>query len=126
MVKFKVDGTINGNKAKLIVKGFHQTYNIDYQEVTFAPVAKMNIVWVLLSLAPNLEWPLQQLNAKNVSLYDDLEEEVYMELPPCFEETFGRKQVCKLKKSLHCMKQSLRAWFEKFVKSVNKLGYMQR
>lgn len=58
-------------KARLEAKGFIQTYEIDYQE-TFAPVAKMNTVWVLLSLVANLEWPLPQLDVNNAFLHGDL------------------------------------------------------
>ena len=56
-VKYKVDGTIERFKARLVAKGNIQTYEIDYTE-TFAPVAKINIVRVLLSLTVNLDWPL--------------------------------------------------------------------
>ena len=58
-VKYKSDETIDRYKARLVAKGYTQTYGIDYQE-TFAPVAKMNTVRVLLSLAINLDWSLKQ------------------------------------------------------------------
>ena len=48
-MKFKSDGTIDQYRVRLVAKGFTQTYGIDYQE-TFAPVAKMNTIQVLLSL----------------------------------------------------------------------------
>lgn len=54
-VKYKTDGEIERYKAKLVAKGFTQTYGIDYIE-TFAPVAKLNTICVLLSLAINLDW----------------------------------------------------------------------
>lgn len=58
-----------------------QTYGVNYQE-TFVPVAKLNIVRVLLSLAANLDWPLQQYDVKNAFLHGDLSEEIYMSIPP--------------------------------------------
>ena len=57
-VKHKSDGSLERYKARLLAKGFTQTYGIDYLE-TFPPVAKLNSIRVLLSLAANLEWPLQ-------------------------------------------------------------------
>ena len=106
-VKFKSNGSSEHYKARLVAKGFTQTYGIDYRE-TFAPIAKLNIVHVLLSLTLNLEWPLYQLDVKNAFLNGELEEEVLMDAPPGFEDNFGTK-VCKLKKSLYGLKQSPQA-----------------
>ncbi|RVX15996.1 Copia protein [Vitis vinifera] len=55
----------------------------------------------------------------------DLEEEVFMSPPPGFEESFGVGKVCKLKKSLYGLKQSPRAWFERFGKVIKHYGYTQ-
>ncbi|KAM1707524.1 hypothetical protein ACFX13_000668 [Malus domestica] len=51
-IKHKADGTIDRYKARLVAKGFTQTFMVNYQE-TFAPVAKMNTIRVLLSLVAN-------------------------------------------------------------------------
>jgi len=123
-IKSKVDRSVERYKARLVAKGFTQTYGIDYQE-TFALVAKINSIRVLLSLAVNSNWPLHQLGVKNAFLNGDLEEEVFMSLPPGFEESFGAGKVCKLKKFLYRLKQSPRAWFERFGKVIKRYGYTQ-
>ena len=123
-IKYKADGSVERFKARLVARGFTQSYGIDYQE-TFAPVAKLNTIRILLSLAVNQDWCLQQLDIKNAFLNGDLEEEVYMEIPPGFEGSMAKNQVCKLQKSLYGLKQSPRAWFDRFTKAVLKLGYKQ-
>jgi len=90
-----------------VAKGYTQSYGVDYQE-RFAPVAKLNTVRILLSLAANQDWPLLQFDVKNVFLHGEILEEIYMDSPPGMTNSNGMK-VCKLKKALYGLKQSPRA-----------------
>jgi Reverse transcriptase (RNA-dependent DNA polymerase) len=62
---------------------------------------------------------------KNVFLHGDLKEEVYMEIPPGFANEQLKDKVCCLKRSLYGLKQSPRAWFDRFSMVMKKLGYQQ-
>ncbi|XP_011620519.1 uncharacterized protein LOC105420065 [Amborella trichopoda] len=77
------NGTIESYRVRLFAKGFTQTYVEDYKE-TFAPVDKVNTIRVLFSIATNYDWPLYQLDVKNVFLQGDLEEflkDILMKIP---------------------------------------------
>nr|GFC37107.1 putative RNA-directed DNA polymerase [Tanacetum cinerariifolium] len=123
-VKYKPDGTVERYKARLVAKGHTQTYGIGYSE-TFYPVAKMDTIRVLLSVASNQGWPLHQFDVKNAFLHGELKEEVYMEAPPGFSEHFKPGEACRLKKSLYGLKQSLRAWFGRFSIAMKRYGFKQ-
>ncbi|GMP42374.1 hypothetical protein CsSME_00012145 [Camellia sinensis var. sinensis] len=85
----------------------------------------MNSIWAILSCAANLGWPLQQLDLKNAFLHGDLEEEVYMDVPPGFSSQSTVGKVCRLKKALYGLKQSPRTWFGRFLKAMLGFGYQQ-
>ena len=121
-IKYKVDGSIDRYKVRLMAKDFTQTHGIDYSE-TFSPVAKLNTVRVLLSLAAKLDWPLHQLDVKNAFLHGNLDEEVYMNIPPRYTGSIETKIVCKLERALYGLKQSPRAWFGQFSSAMRKYGY---
>ena len=94
-LKYKVNGSLERHKARLVAKEYTQTYGVDYQE-TFSQVAKMNTVRILLSLATHYNWQLLQYDLKNVFLHGDLDEEIYMNIPLGLEGNIGNK-VCELK-----------------------------
>jgi Reverse transcriptase (RNA-dependent DNA polymerase) len=67
-VKQNPKGKVERYKARLVVKGYSQTYDIDYDK-TFAPVAKVSTVRTLISMAVNGGWKLHQLDVKNAFLH---------------------------------------------------------
>jgi hypothetical protein len=74
-------------------------------------------------MAANLNWPLHQFDVKIAFLHGDLEEEVYMEIPPGLKDSSSAGKMCKLKKALYGLKQSPRAWFERFSRAMQRFGY---
>lgn len=116
-IKLDEKGNIDRYKARLVAKGYTQKYGIDYGD-TFAPVAKMNTIRILISIAANRDWPLKQFDVKNAFLNGYLEEELYMDPPP---GTNSNGRVCKLKKALYGLKQSPRAWFGRFSTFMKKI-----
>ncbi|KAF3615141.1 hypothetical protein FXO38_35281 [Capsicum annuum] len=74
-IKIKSDGTIDSYKVLLVAQGYKQQYKVDYDE-TFA------MVQTLLALASIKGWILHQLDVKNAFFHGDLEEVMFMKLPP--------------------------------------------
>ena len=124
-VKYQADGTIERYKARLVAKGFTQVPGQDYG-ATFAPVAKLTTVRVIISLAASYSWPLHQLDVKNAFLNGDLHETIYMDPPPGFRaEGEYTGKVCRLRKSLYGLKQSPRAWFSRFSEVVLSMNFIR-
>jgi hypothetical protein len=85
----------------------------------------MNSVRVLISCAANLGWDLFQLDVKNAFLHGDLQEEVYMHIPTGFSTRQTEGKVLRLRRSLYGLKQSSRAWFDRFRRAILQMGYKQ-
>ena len=109
----KVDGTIDKFKARLAAKGFTQKEGIDYFD-TYAPVARITTIRVLIALAAVQNLVIHQMDVKTAFLNGKLEEEVYMEQPEGFVITGQENKVCKLVKSLYGLKQAPKQWHQRF------------
>ncbi|RVW98087.1 ATP synthase subunit beta, chloroplastic [Vitis vinifera] len=125
VIKVNPDGSVVRLKARLIARGYAQTYGVDYSN-TFSPIAKLNSVRLFISIAASQQWMIHQLDIKNAFLHGDLEKEVYMEQPPGFVAQGEYGKVCYLKKALYGLKQSPRAWFGKFSKEIQAFGMNKR
>ncbi|WZZ27561.1 hypothetical protein YC2023_010962 [Brassica napus] len=121
-IKYKADGQVERKKSRLVARGFTQTYGEDYIE-TFAPVAKLHTIRIVLSLAVNLGWGLWQMDVKNAFLQGELEDEVYMHPPPGLEHLVKKGNVLRLKKAIYGLKQSPRAWYNKLSTTLNGRGF---
>lgn len=78
--KLKADGRIDKQKVLLVTKGYNQIEGLDFED-TFSLVVRATTIRMVLTLA-TVQWPRQQLDAKNVFLHGRLKEIVYMEQPP--------------------------------------------
>ncbi|CAI7779331.1 unnamed protein product [Closterium sp. NIES-53] len=107
--KFRPDGIVEREKARLVVKGFTQVAGVDYEE-TYAPVGSYVTVRVLLAIVAALDLDLVQLDVKNAFLHGVLDRDLYTEQPSYYED--GSPRVCKLVKSLYGLKQSPMLWYE--------------
>ena len=99
VVKYNGKGEIDRLKARLVIKGFLQQYGIDYNEI-FAPVIRMEVLRLLLTIAAMLDFEIHQMDVKTAFLNGYLDEEIYMEQPEGFVKPGQEHLVCKLLKSL--------------------------
>jgi hypothetical protein len=102
-VKHNADGFVSMYKARLVTKGYAQTYGIDYEE-TYSPVAKMTTIRAIIAMATTKGWSLHQMDVKNFFFHEDLQEKVYMEQPRGYVDQTHPNLVCRLKKPLYGLK----------------------
>ena len=116
-------GTIERNKARLVVKWYNQQEGIDYEE-TFAPVAKLEAIRIFIAFAAFMGLKLYQMDVKCTFLNGYLKEEVYVEQQsPDFENKDFPSHVFKLDRALYGWKQAPRAWYERLSKFLLAKGF---
>jgi len=122
--KNKMDehGVITTNKAKLVAKGSNQEEGIDYDE-TYAPVARLEAVRLLLAFSCIKGLKLFQMGVKSAFLNGYINEEVFVSQPPGFEDHQHPGHVFKLKKALYGLKQAPRQWYERLNDFLTSQGY---
>nr|GEV18966.1 hypothetical protein [Tanacetum cinerariifolium] len=106
--KLDENGAFSRNKARLVAQGYNQQEGIDYDE-TYALVARLEFIMMLLAYACALDFKLFQMDVKSAFLNDFINEEVYVAQPPGFINFDKPDHVYKLKKALYSLKQAPKA-----------------
>ncbi|GJS40979.1 retrovirus-related pol polyprotein from transposon TNT 1-94 [Tanacetum coccineum] len=123
--KLDENGIISRNKARLVAQGYNQQEGIDYDE-TYAPVARLESIRILLAYACALDFKLFQMDVKSAFLNGFINEEVYVAQPPGFIDFEKPDHVYKLKKALYGLKQAPKAWYDRLkaflIKHEYKIG----
>jgi hypothetical protein len=87
----------------LVAQGFSQVEGIDFRE-TYAPVARLESIRILLVYATYHNFKFQQMDVKSAFLNGPLKEEVYVKKPSGFEDLNFPNHVYKLHKALYGLK----------------------
>ncbi|KAK6122665.1 hypothetical protein DH2020_043593 [Rehmannia glutinosa] len=120
--KLDDQGNIVRNKARLVAQGYCQEEGIDYDE-TFAPVARLEAIRILLAYSCFKNFKLYQMDVKSAFLNGIIQEEVYVKQPPGFENFSKPNDVYKLKKALYGLKQAPRAWYDRLSSFLLQNGF---
>ena len=107
------DEIVVRNKARLVAQGYTQVQGLDFGE-TYALVARLKAIRILLAYACT----------HNIKLNGYINEEVYVEQPPGFEDDKKPDHVYKLKKALYGLKKAPRAWYERLRDFLLSKGFM--
>lgn len=87
-------------------------------------MVKVATIHLIISIAVSRGWSLRQLDVQNAFLHGLLEGEVYMTLPPGYEDPQRPWYVCKLDKALYGLKQAPRAWYSRLSCKLQELGFL--
>jgi hypothetical protein len=101
-----------GSISLPLSQGYTQVECLDFEE-TYAPVARLEAIKILLAYACTHNIKLYQMDMKSAFLNGYIIEEVYVEQPPGFEDDKKPNHVYKLKKVLYGLKQAPRAWYKR-------------
>ena len=107
-------------KARLVARGFGQREGIDFFD-TFSPCPSVMSIRLLAALACELDLDLCHFDAEQAFVQSDLDEVVYIRLPPGCGALSGK--VVRLRRSLYGLKQASRTWHYHLVRGMKALGF---
>nr|GEV93230.1 retrovirus-related Pol polyprotein from transposon TNT 1-94 [Tanacetum cinerariifolium] len=116
------DQTVIHNKARLVAKGYAQEEDINFKE-SFAPVARLEAVWIYIAYAAHKSFLVYQMDMKTEFLNGLLKEEVYLAQPDGFFYPDHPEKVYHLRKALYGLKQTLKAWYDELSQFLISKGF---
>jgi hypothetical protein len=122
-IKQGEDGEVVRNKARLVAQVYSQVEGLDFRE-TFAPVACLEAIRILLSFATPKGFKLYQMDVKSAFLNGVIQEEVYVRQHLGFESPKYPDRLYKLSEDLYGLKQMPRAWYAMFKMFLLEHGYV--
>ncbi|CAK9813843.1 Retrovirus-related Pol polyprotein from transposon TNT 1-94 [Anthophora plagiata] len=144
--KRRADGTLERRKARIVARGFAQRPGVDFDD-TFAPVARIESIRILMALAAERGMNVEQLDVTTAYLNGVLNEKILMELPKHIGKGLEKlamnesphsdvrdkaremianlqsgDKVCLLNKSLYGLRQAGRCWNDRLCAILGKFG----
>lgn len=143
--KYGPDGELERRKARVVAKGFAQQPGLHFFE-TFAPVARLSSLRLLIALAVKFDLKVTQLDIETAYLNAKMDTVVYMEQPDLLKKMLkrivqescdsnlsrrakkmldkldGTNKVCKLNKALYGLRQAGRQWHAKLDSVLRDIG----
>jgi hypothetical protein len=144
--KYAADGTLGRRKARIVAKGFTQRPGIDFHD-TFAPVARLSSLRLLVALAAKYNLKISQLDVTSAYLNGKIDTEVFMEKPALLQEMLqriineeeddhtlvkkarvmlrdlqGENKISRPRKALYGLRQAGRQWNYEIDKTMKRAG----
>nr|GEW61497.1 retrovirus-related Pol polyprotein from transposon TNT 1-94 [Tanacetum cinerariifolium] len=101
---------------------YTQEEGIDFEE-SFAPVARLEAVWIFDAYVAHKSFLFYQMDIKTAFLNGPLKKEVYVAQPDGFVDPNHPKKVYRLRKALYGLKQAPRAWYDELSNFLMSKGF---
>ncbi|GJU76246.1 retrovirus-related pol polyprotein from transposon TNT 1-94 [Tanacetum coccineum] len=108
--------------ARLVAKGYAQEEGIDFEE-SFAPVSRLEVVWIFVAYAAHKSFPIYQMDVKMAFLNGALKKEVYVTQPDGFVDPDHPEKFYHLMIALYELKQAPRAWYDELSNFLMSKGF---
>nr|GEU42921.1 hypothetical protein [Tanacetum cinerariifolium] len=120
--KHDEENTVIRNKSRVVAKGYAQKEGVDFEE-SFAPVSRLEDVRLFIAYVAHKSFTVYQMDVKITFLYGPLKEEVFVNQPDGFVDSYHPDKVYRLKKALYGIKQAPRAWYDELSNFLVSKGF---